>query len=228
MQFLVLCDRICIGDFMRVRNVKNKENIITNSKYVVLSPYENIGKWNKVFNNSNPIYLEIGMGKGKFLRENARRYPDINFIGIEKCDSILAKCLLSFDDDIDNLLIIRLNAMDIDKVFSEEISRIYLNFSDPWPKKRHHLRRLSSRIFLDKYDKIFCNGQKEICMKTDNCDLFTYSLESFSNHGYYLHDISLDLHNSDCEDIISTEYEDKFSSMNMPIYYVRVDNKCIK
>lgn len=213
---------------MRIRNVKNKEEIISNSKFVVKNYFEYIGRWNELFGNDNPIYIEIGMGKGKFLRENAIKYPDINFIGIERCDSIIAKSLLNIDDDITNLLVIRMNALDIDKVFSKEISRIYLNFSDPWPKLRHHLRRLSSNIFLDKYDKIF-KDTKEIYMRTDNKDLFIYSLESFSNHGYFLQDISFDLHNDTLEELITTEYEDKFSSKNMPIYSVKVSSiKCIK
>lgn len=213
---------------MRIRNVKNKEEIISNSKFVVDHCFENIGRWNEVFGNNNPIYIEIGMGKGKFIRENALKYPDINFIGIERCDSIIAKCLPKINNDVSNLLVIRMNAIDIDKVFSKEVSRIYLNFSDPWPKVRHHLRRLSSNIFLDKYDKIF-KDTKEIYMRTDNKDLFIYSLESFSNHDYFLHDISFDLHHDTLEPLLTTEYEDKFSSRNMPIYSVKASSiKCIK
>ena len=205
---------------MRLRNVKNKEEILNNSKFLVKDYFENCGKWSSVFENDNPIYIEIGMGKGKFIRENAKTYPNINFIGIEKYDSVVAKCLPKIDEDLENLLIIRMDALDIDKVFNKEISRIYLNFSDPWPKARHHLRRLSSRVFLEKYNSIFKDNM-EIYMRTDNTDLFTYSLESFSQNGYGLYDISLDLH-SDVEDenFITTEYEDRFSSKGMPIYSV--------
>ena len=206
---------------MRLRNVKNKEEILNNSKFLVKDYYDYIGKWNKLFKNNNPIYIEIGMGKGKFIRENASKYSDINFIGIEKYDSVVAKCLPKIDDKLSNLLIIRMDALDIDKVFDHEIDRIYLNFSDPWPKVRHHMRRLSSEVFLDKYDSIFKNS-KEIYMRTDNKDLFEYSIESLSKHGYILEDVSLDLHsNIDLDDFITTEYEDKFSSLGLPIYSIK-------
>lgn len=204
---------------MRIRNVKNKESILDNSKHLITTPEKYIGKWNELFKNDNPIYIEIGMGKGKFIREMAKTYPNINFIGIEKYDSIIAKCLPKIDDSISNLVVVRMNALNIDNVFSKEIDRIYLNFSDPWPKVRHHFRRLTSNIFLDKYDKIFKN-KKSIYMRTDNQDLFIYSLESFSKHDYYLHNISFDLHKECDEQLITTEYEDKFSAKNMPIYFV--------
>ena len=140
---------------MRLRNLKNKEDIIKNSPYVILDPSSNIGKWNKVFSNNNPIYIEIGMGKGKFIVENALRFPDVNFIGIEKVDNVLARALPSIPEGIPNLKIIRMNALLIDEVFLHEIDRIYLNFSDPWPKVRHNERRLTSTIFLNKYSNIF-------------------------------------------------------------------------
>ncbi|MBQ2639744.1 MAG: tRNA (guanosine(46)-N7)-methyltransferase TrmB [Bacilli bacterium] len=204
---------------MRLRNVKNKEEILNNSKYLVKDYNKYFGKWKTLFKNNNPIYIEIGMGKGKFIRENAIKYPNINFIGIEKYDSVVAKCLPKIEGDINNLLIIRMDALDIDKVFDHEIDRIYLNFSDPWPKKRHHLRRLSSKVFLDKYNNIFKNN-KEIHMRTDNKELFEYSLISLSKKGYILEDVSLDLHSKN-EEIITTEYEDKFSSLGMPIYSLK-------
>lgn len=203
---------------MRLRNVKNKEEILNASEYLVKNPEENIGKWKEVFGNDKPIYIEIGMGKGKFIIENAMRYPDINFIGIEKFDSVLARSLPKIPEGLNNLLIIRMDALNIEKVFSNEINRIYLNFSDPWPKSRHHLRRLSSKEFLDKYDLIFSEN-KEIYQRTDNQGLYIYSLQSYSEHGYILSDISFDLH-KDKEDLITTEYEDKFSGKGMPIYAV--------
>ena len=172
---------------MRLRNVKNKE--------------------------------EIGMGKGKFIIENALKYPDINFIGIEKYDSIIARSLPKIPDNIKNLVVIRMDANNIDKVFKNEISRIYLNFSDPWPKVRHASRRLSSKVFLDKYASLFIDNQ-EICMRTDNRDLYIYSLMSFSENGYVLSEISFDLHKDADSSLITTEYEDKFSSKGMPIYVV--------
>ena len=210
---------------MRLRNVKNKEEILSSSKFLVKNPKDYCGRWKEYFGNNNPIYIEIGMGKGKFIRENALRYPNINFIGIEKYDSVVAKCLPKIDDSLANLAIVRMDALEIDKVFAHEISRIYLNFSDPWPKKRHHLRRLSSKVFLEKYSSIFL-GDYEILMRTDNEDLFCYSLMSFSEAGYVLKDLTFNLHNN-TDDIITTEYEDRFSSRGMPIYAVRAI-KCLK
>ncbi|MBO5120233.1 MAG: tRNA (guanosine(46)-N7)-methyltransferase TrmB [Bacilli bacterium] len=203
---------------MRLRNVKNKDEILNASLYLVKNPEENKGKWKEVFGNDKPIYIEIGMGKGKFIIENAISHPDINFIGIEKFDSVLARSLPKIPEGLDNLLIIRMDALNIDNVFSKEIDRIYLNFSDPWPKARHHLRRLSSRVFLEKYDGLFL-GDRVIYQRTDNQGLYIYSLMSYSENGYILSDISFDLH-KDKEDLITTEYEDKFSNKGMPIYSV--------
>ncbi len=204
---------------MRLRNVKNKEKILNGSKYLIKNPEEYIGKWDQLFEKKQPIYIEIGMGKGKFLIENAIKYPDINFIGIEKYDSVVAKSLPKIPECLTNIVVIRIDALNIDKVFDKEIERIYLNFSDPWPKVRHSMRRLSSRVFLEKYDKIF-KGEKNIYLRTDNRDLFTFSLESFSQYGYVLHDINLNLHEIDQPDIITTEYEDKFVEAGLPIYQV--------
>ncbi len=215
---------------MRLRNVKNKEEILNASSFLVKKPEQYCGKWSSYFGNSNPIYIEIGMGKGKFIRELAKRYPDINFIGIEKYDSVVAKCLPKIDSSLTNLAIIRMDALNIEQVFDHEISRIYLNFSDPWPKKRHHLRRLSSKIFLNKYSSIF-KDDYDIWMRTDNQDLFCYSLMSFSEEGYVLRNLTFDLHSNLPEDFITTEYEDRFSDRGMPIYSVeavKVSNKVNK
>ena len=160
----------------------------------------------------------MGMGKGKFIIENAVMYPDINFIGIEKFDSVICKGLQKIPDGLNNLIMIRADALDIDNIFDKEIDRIYLNFSDPWPKNRHHLRRLSSKVFLNKYASLFKNDAS-IFMRTDNRGLFQYSLVSFSENGYILRDLSLDLHKDDMP-LITTEYEDKFSNLDMPIYFV--------
>ena len=203
---------------MRLRNVKNKKEIMDNSNYLVKNPLEYKGKWNKLFNNNNPIYIEIGMGKGKFIIDNAINYPNINFIGIEKYDSVIAKALQKVPLGLNNLVMVRLDALNIDELFLHEIDKIYLNFSDPWPKNRHHLRRLSSSMFLDKYDSIF-KDKKVIEMRTDNRELFQYSLVSFSEKGYTLEKVSLDLHKDEMPEI-TTEYEDKFSNEGMPIYYV--------
>ncbi len=203
---------------MRLRNVKNKEEIMNNSKYLVKNYFDYKGKWNELFGNDNLIYIEIGMGKGKFIIENAVMYPDINFIGIEKFDSVICKGLQKIPDGLNNLVMIRADALDIDNIFDREIDRIYLNFSDPWPKNRHHLRRLSSKVFLSKYDSLFKNDAS-IFMRTDNRELFQYSLVSFSENGYILKEVSLDLHKDDMP-LITTEYEDKFSNLDMPIYFV--------
>ncbi len=210
---------------MRLRNLKNKEEILNNSLYFIENPFIYKGKWSEVFQNENPIYIEIGMGKGKFIIENAIRYPEINFIGIEKYDNVLARSLQKIPENIKNLKIIRLDALQIEEVFDKEVARIYLNFSDPWPKSRHEDRRLTSEIFLKKYDFIFKN-QKIIEMRTDNRQLFTYSLISFSNHPFFITEISLDFHKdfSD-ENLITTEYEDKFTKEGLPIYYVKVSDK---
>jgi len=207
---------------MRLRNVKNKEEIMNNSLYLIKNPEDYKGKWNELFENNNPIYIEIGMGKGKFIIENALNNPNINYIGIEKYDSIVAKGLKKIPKNIKNLFIIRYDALNINNIFDKEIDLIYLNFSDPWPKKRHHFRRLSSEKFLEKYDGIF-RDKGIIEMRTDNRDLFQYSLIKYSSNGYILDEVYLDFHNDNMPSI-TTEYEDKFSEKGIPIYYVR----CIK
>lgn len=207
---------------MRLRNVKGAKEIIESSNYVVLDYKEYRGNYNKLFKNNNPIYVEIGMGKGKFIIDNAMKYPNINFIGIEKYDSVVVRAIQKLEDkDIPNLKIIRMDALEITDVFDKEVSRIYLNFSDPWPKDRHEHRRLSSDIFLKKYDLIF-KDNKNIVMKTDNRNLFEYSVKSFVNYEYKINDISLDLHQANYPDNIMTEYEEKFVSKGSPIYMIDV------
>ena len=210
-----------MGDFMRLRNVKNKEEIMNSSNYLVRDYTGLKGNWKSLFNNDNPIFIEIGMGKGKFIIDNAKMYPNINFIGIEKFDSVIVKALQKIPEGLDNLIMLRADALNINEIFDKELDRIYLNFSDPWPKNRHHLRRLSSIVFLEKYENIF-KGLKTIHMRTDNRDLYTYSLVSLSQFGYKLNKISFDLHKDDMPQI-TTEYEDKFSSKDMPIYYVECE-----
>lgn len=208
---------------MRLRNVKNKEEILNNSHLLIKDYDKYKGKWHEVFNNSNPIYIEIGMGKGKFILENALKYPDINFIGVERLDSILARAIQKIEK-IDplpkNLKIVRMDAKNIEDAFDKEIDRLYLNFSDPWPKKRHTERRLTSNTFLKKYENIFKNT-KEIIMKTDNVSLFEFSLVTLSSNNYILEKVSLDLHRSDGLDNIMTEYEEKFYENSVKINYLR-------
>ena len=209
---------------MRLRNVKNKEEIMRESDSLIVNPTNYKGKWKEYFNNDNPIYVEIGMGKGKFIVENALNNPDINYIGIEKYDSVVAKALQKIDKKLDNLVMVRADANIIQDIFDHEVTCIYLNFSDPWPKNRHHLRRLSSSVFLEKYESIFVK-KKRIEMRTDNRLLFQYSLVSFSEAGYTLKEVYLDYHQDNMPSI-TTEYEDKFAGNGMPIYYVRGEKDC--
>ena len=207
---------------MRLKNVKGANEIIIKGRYYVEDPYINKGNWNKIFNNNNPIYIEIGIGKGKFIVENAIKYPNINFIGIEKYDSVLVRAIQKSNElELNNLKLVRMDAKRIEEVFDHEVDRIYLNFSDPWPKDRHYKRRLTSYVFLDKYEHIFKNN-KYIIMKTDNIDLFNFSLESLTNHGYNIEFMTNDLHSLNDIDNIMTEYEEKFSNMGIKIKYVDV------
>ena len=201
---------------MRLKNVKGANEIIIKGIYYVSNPYEQKGKWNKYFDNDNPIYIEIGMGKGDFIIENAKRYPNINFIGIEKYDSVIVRAIQKSNElELNNLKIVRIDANRLNEIFDKEIDTIYLNFSDPWPKDRHAKRRLTSEVFLNIYDGIFKNEEK-IIMKTDNVALFNYSIESVMNHGY---DITYRTNNLNClsDDNIMTEYETKFYNKGIKI-----------
>ena len=201
---------------MRLKNVKGANDIIIKGLYYIDNPSIYKGKWNKLFNNNNPIYIELGMGKGDFIINNALKYPNINFIGIEKYDSVIVRAIQKSNElELNNLKLLRLDVININDVFDKEIDKIYLNFSDPWPKERHAKRRLTSNIFLDKYSKIFKNDYI-IEMKTDNIDLFDYSLESLSNYGYDILYLTNDLHNENIDNI-ETEYEHKFSSNGVKI-----------
>lgn len=203
---------------MRLRNIKNSKEIIENSRYTVKNPFIYKGKWNKIFNNNNKIYIEIGMGKGNFILKNALKYKDVNFIGIEKYDTVIAKAVKNIDNyDIPNLRLVRIDAVELPDIFDNEIDLIYLNFSDPWPKERHEKRRLTNKKFLSIYDKIQKNN-KSLILKTDNKKLFEYSIVSLSEFGYIIKNVNLDLHNSKECDIITTEYEDKFILISKPIY----------
>ena len=202
---------------MRLKHIKDADKIINRSTYIIENPEEYKGFWNKVFNNDNNIEIEIGTGKGKFIIEKALQNPNINFIGIEKYDSPLVSAVKKLEElDINNLRLICYDALTIDNVFDREISKIYLNFSDPWPKKRHTKRRLTSNRFLEKYDLIF-KDTKRIEMKTDNDNLFNYSCESLIEYGYKIIEKDTN-HISD----ITTEYEDKFMNIGKNINYISV------
>lgn len=204
---------------MRLRNVKNASTFLVHSKYYLNNPESYKGNFQSLFGNKNKIMLEIGMGKGDFLISMAEKYPDINFIGIEKYESVLVRALKKLENkNISNLFIISTDAINLDAIFDKEIDTIYLNFSDPWPKKRHFKRRLTYRDFLEIYDKCFI-GDSHIIFKTDNDKLFESSLIELSNYGYTFKNVSLDLWNSTIFNI-KTEYENKFGNMGYKIKYL--------
>lgn len=211
---------------MRIKKIKNAKEKIESSKYLILNPQEYKNKWNSFFGNDNKIRIEIGCGKGKFITELAKNNPDVNYIGIEMFDSVLLRAIEKQEELIlPNLVFIRINALYLTDVFDKEIDLIYLNFSDPWPKNRHHKRRLTSEQFLQVYDKIF-KSAANIIQKTDNEELFIYSLESLSSHGYSLHNITFDLANSEYfKNNIQTEYETRFINMNKKIFKLEAYRK---
>ena len=204
---------------MRLKKVNNAKERVEASKYYIGNPKEHIGKWSEVFENSNPIHIEIGMGKGRFIVNMAKTYPNINFIGIEKYDSVMVKALnlLEEMEELPNLRLILFDATEIKEIFDKDIDRLYLNFSDPWPKSKHQKRRLTSKEFLERYDYIF-KGKKEIFQKTDNYDFFEFSRQSLSDYGYEIKNLTYDLHNEKLDFInIQTEYEQKFSGKGVKI-----------
>jgi len=207
---------------MRLRNIRGTKEKVESSKHIINNYKDYRGKWKSIFNNKNPIHIEIGMGKGRYILENALNNPNINYIGIEKYDSVLYKAIKKIDEyTLDNLKLIRCDAKEIKEIFNKEIDTIYLNFPDPWHKDRHHKRRLTSLDFLKLYDHIFKDKCK-IIMKTDNRNLFEYSIVTLSSYGYIFDRISLDLHNSKIENIITTEYEEKFKKEGKSIYMLEV------
>lgn len=187
---------------------------------VIAEPETKKGKWASCFHNENPIHIEIGTGKGQFITEMAKQFPNINFIGLEKQDRVLVSALdkVFTEQHLTNVKLLNANADHLLSYFSNhEIERIYLNFSDPWPKNRHEKRRLTYREYLKLYEVILAKGG-EVHFKTDNRKLFEYSLESFSTYGMLLKNISLDLHEDDDGTNIMTEYEEKFSRKGNRIY----------
>ena len=202
---------------MRSKHIKGSEEKVSLSKVVIKNPEQYKGKWKSVFNNKNKIYLEIGMGKGSFLIEHARRNKNVNYIGFEKYPSVLLNALETIENEnLTNIKIICADAYKVDEIFYKEISKLYLNFSDPWPKKRHIKRRLTSDVFLKKYNSIF-KGLKVIEQKTDNDELFNFSLESYKLNHYIVVK-----KNTNYFDDIRTEYENKFISKGKNINYVKV------
>lgn len=186
---------------------------------VIASPEEWRGRWTQFFGNTKPIHLEIGCGKGQFIANIAKTYPEINFLGIELYTSVIVSALQKVKElEQTNVALLNKNARDLLLFFAPgELERIYLNFSDPWPKKRHAKRRLTHVNFLEIYKEIL-KPQGEIHFKTDNQKFFEFSLNSFADAGFRLRNITFDLHQSDVTDNIMTEYEEKFAQQGMPIY----------
>ncbi len=202
---------------MRLRNVRGSREKIAADDFVIKDADRNKGKWKDLL--GEPIHLEIGMGKGKFLMRNARMHPDIQYIGIEKFSSVLVRALEKTEQEpLSNIHFLRMDAELIEDVFEKgEVDRIYLNFSDPWPKERHVKRRLTSVRFLERYENIL-SPDGQIIFKTDNQDLFDFSLESVEESGWELISYTRDLHRSEfAQENVMTEYEERFVSQGKPI-----------
>ena len=211
-------------EFMRLRNIPYAQDVIDAHVAVIKNPKGQKGKWAEIFQNNHPIHIEIGMGKGKFLMQMAAAHPDVNYIGIEKYTSVLLRAAEKYDTEefceLENVKFIRMDATELEEVFEPgEIAKIYLNFSDPWPKSRHAKRRLTSVEFLARYMKVLPeNGRVEF--KTDNTGLFDFSLEQAEEAGWPMIAYTYDLHNNEemNKGNIMTEYEEKFSSKGQPIH----------
>lgn len=206
---------------MRLRNIPGADKAIADSPHCIQEPMAEKGRWHLIFGNENPIHIEIGMGKGQFIMQLAKEHPDINYIGIERYSSVLLRALQKMEiEPLPNIRFLCMDASMITEVFDkEEVAKIYLNFSDPWPKERHAKRRLTSRQFFERYDKILArNGVVEF--KTDNDDLFAFSMEEVAEAGWTLDAHTFDLHHDPVlnEGNVMTEYEEKFSSLGHPIH----------
>ncbi|MBQ4531019.1 MAG: tRNA (guanosine(46)-N7)-methyltransferase TrmB [Lachnospiraceae bacterium] len=206
---------------MRLRNIKGADEVIAANEFVIKNPKEYKGKWNTLFQNENPIHIEIGMGKGQFIMELAKQNPNINYIGVERYSSVLLRALQKHEEtELSNLYFLCIDAATVEEIFElGEIAKIYLNFSDPWPKDRHSKRRLTSKEFLARYDKVLKKDGK-LEFKTDNKALFEFSLEETKEAGWYIEKHTFDLHGDEemNRGNIMTEYEEKFSSMGNPIH----------
>ena len=206
---------------MRLRNIKGADEIVSNSPLCIQNPIELRGNWKNYFGNNNPIHIEIGMGKGRFLMELAELHPEINYIGIERYTSVLLRAVQKMEEHpLSNVRFLCVDAATLPEIFAEEeVDRIYLNFSDPWPKDRHARRRLTSSEFLSRYD-MFLAKEGHLEFKTDNRGLFDFSVEEIENSPIWNLDAkTYDLHNDEIMNVgnIMTEYEEKFSSKGNPI-----------
>ena len=204
---------------MRLRHIRGAEETIATSPYVIQEPELHKGSWNQVFGNDNPIQIEVGMGKGRFIMELAQQNPDINYIGIERYSSVLLRGLQKRAQlELNNIYFMCIDAKNMADYFAPgEVDKIYLNFSDPWPKDRHAKRRLTSTRFLERYDNIL-TPEGRVMFKTDNKDLFDFSLEQVEEAGWILENHTYDLHHREYnEGNVMTEYEEKFSAKGNPI-----------
>ena len=204
---------------MRLRHIPGAEQMTEDSPYVIQNPEERKGKWHEVFGNHNPIRIEVGMGKGRFIMELAKANPEINYIGIERYSTVLLKAIQKREQlAITNICFMCIDAKSMADIFDMgEVDRIYLNFSDPWPKDRHAKRRLTSPQFMEVYDKIL-KKDGTVEFKTDNRGLFDYSLESVPEAGWNILEYTFDLHHSEmAEGNVMTEYETKFAAEGKPI-----------
>ena len=191
------------------------------AEYLVEKPEDMRGRWQEIFGNDNEIHLEIGCGKGGFITGMAKKYPDVNFIAVEKVRDVMVMAMEKASAaELKNVVFMDMDAEKIEDVFEKgEVSRIYLNFSDPWKRNKQAKRRLTHKRFLDRYKSVLPAGGY-VWFKTDNRALFEFSLNSFAEEDFKMRNISLDLHNSKFEDNVMTEYETRFSEMGMPIYRV--------
>ncbi len=206
---------------MRLKNIPGSREAVSASKYVI--PEEEMehlrGHWQEVFRSTNPLYLEVGMGKGQFLTQMAAAFPERSFLGIEKYSSVLIRALEKRPDNLHNLLYLRMDAQNLPNVFSPgEVDGIYLNFSDPWPKDRHAKRRLPGREFLARYEQIL-KPEGQVEFKTDNQDLFAFALAEAKECGWIIEDVTYDLHHDErmLEGNVMTEYEERFAARGNPI-----------
>jgi len=205
---------------MRLRNVRNAREIMeAHPERIILDPKAHRGAWKARFGNSNPVHLEIGMGKGQFVQGMARLHPDVNFIGMECYDSVAVRALQRvLEEPLPNLQLVRGNALDLADIFDAgEVDRLYLNFSDPWPRKAHAKRRLTHRNFLERYRAMLVSGA-EIHFKTDNRGLFEFTLQHLNEYGMTFEELSLNLHAEEPEGNVRTEYEENWSAKGYPIY----------
>ena len=215
---------------MRLRNIPWAKEAIERDTRCICSQSEAASGWHTIFGSNSPIRLEIGMGKGRFIIEMAKRHPNINFIGVERYESVMIKALKKLDtsEELPNLRFLRADAENIDEFFDKNsVDKIYLNFSDPWPKNRHAKRRLESKGFLEKFHKILIDGGS-IEFKTDNQELFDFALGEIDYEMWTLTYCSRDLHSDAIamEDNVMTEYEEKFSSRGNKIFkYVILGNR---